>query len=140
MNKLIIIGNLTRDPERRDTQTGKSVVTFTVAVNRRTGGDHPEADFFRVSAWDQLGDLCYRYLAKGRKVAVTGRVGAHGYTDNRGDVRASLEVTANSVEFLTPKSQGDAQDDDGQRWENGTVPPDRSAPAPEEDDDDELPF
>ena len=140
MNKLIIIGNLTRDPERRDTSNGKSVVTFTVAVNRRTSSDHPEADFFRVSAWDNLGDICYRYLAKGRKVAVTGRVEAHGYKDNHGVVRASLEVTANQVEFLTPRSQQDPPEDDGQRWESGTVPPDRSEPAAEEEDDDELPF
>lgn len=142
MNQLTIIGNLTRDPEIRDTNSGKSVATFTVAVNRRSSGDHPEADFFRVSAWDQLGELCYKYLAKGRKVAVVGRVGAHGYKDNRGDVRASLEVTASSVEFLTPKNQqAGPPEDDGRAWESGITPPDRNPPAADpEDDDEELPF
>ena len=78
MNKLFIVGNLTRDPELRSTPSGDSVCDFTVAVNRRgrrdAQGTQPEADFFRVSAWRQLGENCAKYLAKGRKVAVTGSV------------------------------------------------------------------
>ena len=72
MNKLTIIGNLTRDPELRTTSTGVNVCSFTVAVNRRQRSQgaegQPEADFFRVSAWRQLGEICQKYLAKGRKV------------------------------------------------------------------------
>ena len=106
MNKVIIIGNLTRDPEKRTLDNDLSCCTFSVAVNRRTrAGDHPQADFFRVTAWRQLGDLCAQYLAKGRKVAVEGSIRAHAYMDERGDARATLEVTADSVEFLTPRSQ-----------------------------------
>ena len=78
MNKLTIIGNLTRDPQLRTTQTGVNVCDFTVAVNRRQSaqqrqnGQQPEADFFRVTAWRELGENCSKYLAKGRKVAVVG--------------------------------------------------------------------
>lgn len=71
MNKLAIIGNLTRDVELRTTQSGKSVANFTVAVNRRAKpGEKAEADFFRVSVWDKQAETCQKYLAKGRKVCV----------------------------------------------------------------------
>lgn len=107
MNKCIIIGNLTRAPELRTTQDGTSVCNFTVAVNRRVrAGAHPEADYFRVTAWRALGENCHRYLAKGRKVAVTGPVSARAFTGNDGSVRASLEMTADDVGFLTPKNNG----------------------------------
>ena len=74
MNKLTIIGNLTRDPESRTTPNGNNVCTFTVAVNRRRSqnSNQPEADFFRVSVFGVVGENCQRYLAKGRKVAVVG--------------------------------------------------------------------
>lgn len=71
MNRLTIIGNLTRDPELRTTQDGKNVCTFTVAVNRR---GREGADYFRVSAWNAMGENCHKYLAKGRKAAVCGAV------------------------------------------------------------------
>lgn len=103
MNHLTIIGNLTRDPETRTTQSGKTVCTFTVAVNRRSQQD--AADFFRVSAWNQLGETCQKYLAKGRKVAVTGSVSANCYTTQNGENRASLEVFAQDVEFLSSKNE-----------------------------------
>ena len=75
MNRLTIIGNLTAEPELRSTPNGKSVCNFTVAVNRRNKIEgQPDADFFRVSAWNQLGENCAKYLAKGRKVCVVGAV------------------------------------------------------------------
>ena len=105
MNKLTIIGNLTGEPELRTTQNGKNVCTFSVAVNRRNRTDgQPEADFFRVSAWNSLGDVCAQYLAKGRKVAVVGSVSVHTYQGNDGTTKASLEVMAQDVEFLSPKT------------------------------------
>lgn len=125
MNKVIIIGNLTRDPEKRVMDNDLTCVTFSVAVNRRVRqGQHPEADYFRVTAWRQLGDLCAQYLSKGRKVAVEGSIRAHAFTDDRGDARASLEVTADSVEFLTPRSQQDqsGQDDDFREVEDDEIP------------------
>lgn len=103
MNRLTIIGNLTRDPETRVTQSGSSVCSFTVAVNRR--GQDDKADYFRVSAWNKTGDTCQKYLAKGRKVAVTGPVSVSTYTGQDGKTYANLEVMAQDVEFLTPKGE-----------------------------------
>jgi len=112
MNKLTIIGNLTRDPELRTTGTGVNVCDFTVAVNRRRRNDNqygqPEADFFRVTAWRERGELCAKYLAKGKKVCIIGPVSVKTYTGNDGTTRASLEVTADDVEFLSPKGEAQA--------------------------------
>ena len=114
MNKLIIIGNLTRDPETRTVASGSTVCSFTVAVNRRRSSQNnnqPEADFFRVSAWNKLGENCQRYLAKGRKVCVVGAVSVSSYESKDGGTRFSLDVFADDVEFLSPRSenQGGAQ-------------------------------
>lgn len=105
MNKAILIGNLTRDPEMRRTQDGTSVCNFTLAVNRPKRDGEAEADFFRVTAWRALGENCCKYLAKGRKCAVTGEITLEHYTDAEGLIRYQMAVTADSVEFLTPKEQ-----------------------------------
>ncbi len=106
MNKLTIIGNLTKDPETRTTQSGSTVCSFTLAVNRRRSqnSNQPEADFFRVNAWNQLGKNCQKYLTKGSKAAVVGRVSVSTYQGNDGSTRASLDVMADDVEFLSAKS------------------------------------
>ena len=104
MNQLTIIGNLTRDPESRSTQSGKQVCTFSVAVTRRN--DREKSDFFRVSAWGELGNNCAKYLSKGKKVCVIGQVSVSTYTTQNGTTRANLEVLAQDVEFLSPASQG----------------------------------
>ena len=107
MNKLTIIGNLCQNPELRVTSQGISVCSFTVAVNRRNAKEgQPDADFFRVTAWRQLGENCGKFLAKGRKVAVVGPVSVSTYQANDGSTRAQMEVTADDVEFLSPKDQG----------------------------------
>ena len=103
MNKLVIIGNLVKDPESRTTKDGIGLCSFTVAVNRK--GDGKEADYFRVTAWRQLGEICLKYLAKGRKVCVTGPVSVSTYTGQDGKPRANIEVRAEDVEFLTPKGE-----------------------------------
>ena len=106
MNKLTIIGNLTGEPEKRSTPNGKTVCNFTVAVNRRQRVEgQPDADFFRVSAWNQLGENCSKYLAKGRKVAVVGSVSVRAYETQNGEHRASMEVTAQDVEFLSSRNE-----------------------------------
>ena len=105
MNKLTIIGNLTREPELRTTSAGINVCSFTVAVNRRKRpGEEQEADFFNVSAWRERGELCAKYLSKGRKVCVIGPVSVRTYQANDGSTRAQLEVTADEVEFLSSAS------------------------------------
>lgn len=105
MNKVFLIGNLTSDPESRTTQSGVSLCSFTIAVNRRHTADKQEADFFRVTAWRQLGEICGKNLSKGKKVAVTGTVSASAYAARDGSPKASLEVQADDVEFLTPKGE-----------------------------------
>ena len=107
MNKLTIIGNLTREPELRTTATGLSVCTFTVAVNRRkTNPDQqPEADFFKVTAWRERAEVCAKYLDKGSKVCVIGPVSVRTYETQNGKHGANLEVTADEVEFLSMKDQ-----------------------------------
>ena len=125
MNKLTIIGNLTRDPELRTTGSGHNVCSFTVAVNRRKSANgQQEADFFHVSAWRQLGDNCNRYLAKGRKVAVVGPVSVSTYQAKDGSTRAQLEITADDVEFLNSQFEGS-----GQQHSRPTVTSNEPAPT-----------
>ena len=104
MNKQVIIGNVVADPELRTTQSGVTVCTFTVAVNRRFAGADGDrvTDFFRIHAWRQLGEVCAKHLAKGRKVAVIGELQARIYDAKNGQQRLSLDVSADEVEFLTP--------------------------------------
>ena len=130
MNKLTIIGNLTRDPELRTTSAGVSVCSFTVAVNRRNRNQNgqAEADFFRVSAWRERGETCAKYLTKGKKVCVIGSVSVKTYQANDGTTKASLEVTADDVEFLSARDQENAPEVDQQ---SGYV---------KANVDDELPF
>lgn len=109
MNKVFLIGNLTRDPEMRSTQSGVAVCNFTIAVNRRfrnaqTG--QQETDFLNVIAWRQLAELCNKYLAKGRKVAVTGSIQTRTYEAKDGSKRTTWDIVADEVEFLTQNQQG----------------------------------
>lgn len=108
MNKVFLIGNLTKDPEMRSTQSGVAVCNFTIAVNRRfrnpqTG--QQETDFLNVIAWRQLAELCSKYLAKGRKVAVTGSIQTRQYEAKDGSKRTAWDIVADEVEFLTPQNQ-----------------------------------
>ena len=122
MNKLYIIGNLTADPELRTIPSGVNVCTFTVAVNRRytSNKDDRQTDFFRVAAWRQLGENCSRFLSKGRKVCVVGEVSARAFEGKDGTLRASLEVTADDVEFLSPReSTGYSQQGGYQQSQQG---------------------
>ena len=105
MQKLTIIGNVCAKPELRYTPAGKAVYNFTVAVNkpRRAGQERQEAYFFNCAAWERLGEECAN-LDKGSKVYVEGIVSARAYKTQTGDVRATLEVTAREVEFLTRRT------------------------------------
>lgn len=142
MNKVFIVGNLTRDPELRTTNGGIAVCSFTVAVNKRLSADakHPEADYFRVTAWRGLGENCNKFLAKGRKVAVTGAVSVSTYEGKDG-TKATLEVTADDVEFLSPKGEASestvAPEQQSKKIE---LPPSDVNGFVQVDDDDGLPF
>ena len=103
MNKITLIGNLTNEPENRATPNGTSVTSFTIAVNRR--GQDKQTDFFRINAWRGLADICAKFLAKGRKVAVVGELQARIYEAKDGKTKVSLDVQADEVEFLSPAEQ-----------------------------------
>ena len=152
MNKVYLVGNLTRDPEMRSTSTGIPVCNFSIAVNRRfknaqTG--QQETDFFNIVAWRQLAELCSRYLAKGRKVAVFGSIQTRSYEAQDGTKRTAFDIVADEVEFLSsPQSAGASAGD----YHAAPSPAPAAAPraqapafAPADAgftqvDDDELPF
>lgn len=115
MNKLYIIGNLTQEPKLTATRTGVPVCTFNVAVNRRFAGQdgQKQTDFFRVSAWRLLGENCAKYLAKGKKVAVVGEASLSMFTGQDGQPRASIEINADEIEFLSPRGEVAAQNVQG---------------------------
>ena len=142
MNKVFLIGNLTRDPELTETSSGVSVCHFAIAVNRPyTNGDgERQTDFFNVTAWRGLAENICRYCAKGNKVAVSGSVQIRNYEDNNGNKRMAVDVIAQDVEFLTQKNASREDDfyDAPAPSARGTA---RKNPALETfDDDGDIPF
>ncbi|HEY8992669.1 MAG TPA: single-stranded DNA-binding protein [Candidatus Microsaccharimonas sp.] len=109
INQVVLMGRLTRDPEQRTTTTGKTIASFSIAVDR--GGQDDQADFFEVTAWEKLGDLVIQYLGKGRRVLVQGRLRQDSWDDKEtGKKRSRVEVTATDVTFLDgPSGDGDGQ-------------------------------
>jgi single-strand DNA-binding protein len=99
INQVILMGRLTRDPEQRTTSTGKTIASFSIAVDR--GGQDDVADFFNVTAWEKLGELVIQYLAKGRRVLVQGRLRQDSWDDKEtGKKQSRIEVVATDVTFL----------------------------------------
>lgn len=136
MNKVFLIGNLTRDPELSETNGGVSVCRFGIAVNRRFSSQDAErqTDFFNVTAWRALGETVARYTKKGNKVAVVGSIQIRNFEDNAGQKRTFVDIIADEVEFLTPK--GGSSDED---YSAPAAP--RKKPALEMiDDDSDIPF
>lgn len=134
MNRAIIVGNLTRDPELRKTSNDISVCNFTIAVNRRfnnTQGQR-EADFIPIVVWRAQADNCYRYLKKGRQVAVIGSIQTRSYDAQDGSKRYVTEVVADEVEFLRG---GESGGDSEPRSHSNDIPGDLQSV-----EDDELPF
>ncbi len=102
VNRVVLIGRLTRDPELRTTNSGKSVVEFSIAVQKKIKPQEgqSDADFFRVKAWNQTAEYVSTYLTKGRLVAVDGRLESRKYTDKDGTNREVIEVIADNVNGL----------------------------------------
>ena len=150
MNKVYLIGNLTRDPEMRSTSAGIPVCNFSIAVNRRFKNAQPgqqETDFFNIVAWRQLAELCGRYLAKGRKVAVFGSIQTRSYEAQDGSKRTAFDIVADEVEFLSSANAGSAPSSDYHAAVSPAPVQRQQAPsyAPADSgftqvDDDELPF
>ncbi len=108
LNKIMLIGNLGRDPELQVTSDGTPFTRFSLAVSRnyttKSGEKREETEWFNIVAWRQLAETCERYLHKGSKVYIEGRLTQRKYTDKNGLERTSVDVTANDMEMLTPKS------------------------------------
>ena len=144
MNKVIMIGNLTSDPEAFTTQSGISRSTLRIAVNRRFANQQGvrETDFFTVIAWRQTADFCNRYLTKGRKIAVEGSLQTRSYDAQDGSKRYVTEIIADSIEALGSRNENGAAP---QAYDNGPTTPPPAPAAPSMNDfteveDDELPF
>lgn len=102
VNQVILLGRLTRDPEERSTASGKTVVNFSIAVDR--GND--ETDFFEITAWEKLAELVVKYLEKGRQVLVQGRLRQETWDDkDSGKKRSKIAITASDITFLGGGSQ-----------------------------------
>jgi len=115
MNKIMLIGNLGKDPEMNYTPSGVALTRFTLAVNRITkssaGEKEKETEWFNIIAWRQLAEVCNTYLHKGSKVYVEGRLQQRKYTDKNGIERYMTEVIINDMEMLTPKSEQSGSSD-----------------------------
>ena len=102
MNKCYFIGNITKDPELTETDSGIAVCKFSIAVNRRRTGDgEQQTDFFNVTAWRGLGENVARYCKKGSKVCVVGRIELRQYESRDGVKKLAVDVVAEEVEFFT---------------------------------------
>lgn len=112
LNRIVLIGRLTKDPELRYTQSGKAVCTFTLAVDRPylANNGNREADFINIVVWNKTAENCAQYLAKGKLAAVDGRLQIRSYDGQDGQRRYVTEVIADNVRFLSPKSEGSQQE------------------------------
>lgn len=108
LNKVMLMGNLTRDPELRYTPAGIAVVTLGLAVNKsfvdKNGQKQKEVCFINIIAWNKLAENCNEYLAKGRGIFVEGRLKSRTWTTNDGQKRSTIEIVANNIQFM-PKTQ-----------------------------------
>lgn len=145
LNRVILIGRLTQDPELRYTQNGTAVASFTVAVNRKFKRD--EADFVPVVVWNKAAENCANYLGKGRLVAVEGRLQIRSYEAQDGQRRRVTEVVADEVKFLdragtsssnsTPTSSARENDDWGKFGREVSL---SDIDIVDQQDEDEIPF
>lgn len=119
INQVILMGRLTRDPEQRTTSTGKLIVSFGIAVDRV--GQDDSADFFDVTAWEKLGELVAKYLGKGSRVLVQGRLRQDSWEDKEtGKKRSRVEVTATDVTFLDSPKGGEGQSTSSSKTSSAT--------------------
>lgn len=156
LNRIILMGRLTRDPELRYTQSNTPVASFTLAVDRsfrgRDGGEK-QTDFIDIVAWRQTGEFVSKYFTKGKMAIVEGRLQIRDWTDRDGNKRRSAEVVADNVMFGETKRESEANRSSyGSAPSYGAVPSYGDAPAPfsapsesafaplSDDDDGELPF
>ena len=136
MNKVYLIGNLTRDPELSETSSGAAFCRFSIAVNRNftNAEGNREADFFNIAVWRAQAENCAKYLKKGSKVAIVGSLQNRSYEDREGVKRTVTDIVASEVEFLSTGARGE----DG--VEESPVSTKKGSVQLEEVEDDNLPF
>lgn len=135
MNKVYLIGNLTRDPELSNTTSGVAVCRLSIAVGRRfaNADGSRDTDFFNVTAWRATAENCARYLKKGSKIAVVGSIQTRNYERNDGTKGFAIDIVADEVEFLSTKNDGSSESG---VTANSSAPVSDLQPV----DDDSLPF
>lgn len=140
LNVIAVMGRLVRDPELRQTTTGKTVASFRIACNRgrRDANGQSQADFFDVTAWDKTAEFIAKYFAKGSLIAIDGRLQSRNYQDKSGNNRTAIEILVNNVHFAGAKSQN------APAREPDVAPPPASATSLDSfapiDDTGDLPF
>jgi single-strand DNA-binding protein len=138
VNKVILIGNLGRDPELRYTKNGQAVANFTLATNdafTKDGQREERTEWHRIVAWGKTAELCTQYLTKGRTVYIEGALRTREWEDKEGHKRQTTEVHAQTVQFLSPRGAGGGASGGGARTPDASGPPADAPPA-----DDEIPF
>lgn len=138
LNVVAIMGRLARDPELRQTTTGKSVASFTIACDRngkRDANGQSQADWIPVTAWDRTAEFVCKYFQKGSLIVVDGRLQSRSYQDKNGNNRTAIEIVANNVNFAGPKSSNAAPSMGGANYgapmaELAARPAVQQAPAP----------
>jgi len=135
LNKVQVTGRLGANPEMRYTAQGSAVTNFRVASNRtwkdRDGNQHEDTEWFRVVAWDKLGEICNEYLTRGTHVYVEGRLQTRKWTDSDGNDRYTTEVVAQDMIILSSKNGARGQDAGSYSQDAGEDYPDEEAPAPQ---------
>ena len=143
MNKVILMGRLTRDPEVRYTQTNNTLVaSFSLAVNRRfvRQGEERQADFINIVAWSKLGEFCSKYFKKGQQVAIVGRIQTRTWDDDQGVKHYVTEVVAEEAYFADSRRDGDASSAEAFESNFGTTAPGNAGSDFEASSTDDLPF
>lgn len=128
MNKVHLIGNLTKDPELRYTKQNTPVASYTIAINNRYG-EKQQTDFINISTWGKSGEFIKKYFQKGQPIAITGRLKNRNYEDNNGVKHYSMEVITEDIEFVGSKKE-----------EVKIEPREEFVPSFSKDDFDDLPF
>jgi len=154
LNKVLLLGNLGRDPEVRYTASGRAVATFTIATSQRwkdqDGNDQERTEWHRVVAWGRLGEICGEYLSKGKQVFIEGRIQSRDWEDQDGVKRTTVEIVASDMIMLSGGgySEGRSNDEGRRRQGPAPAPAKREQPPPRRSDsgayppppEDEIPF
>ena len=142
LNKIILAGRMVANPELKQTQTGISVCSFRIAVNRYTKqGEQPQCDFFTVNAWRERADFVARYFTKGSAICVVGSLQQRTWQDQNGNNRSVLEINADELQFVESKATSEANTTPQAPAQTPYSAPAQAQPQWEEiKSDDDLPF